>query len=118
MLNGLSAYITSVKAENQALIPNNPQNRTYIDSKIAALSSPTLFADIINGRRWQEGVAASTVGPAVPISTVFMLEPMRAEAADTIRTITQAGPFASGTDSRSATAAVGASSTRKIAPPT
>jgi hypothetical protein len=93
MLNGLAAYITSVTAENQALLPNNQQSRVYIESKIASLKTPTLFADIINGRRWQEGVASSTIGPAVPIATVFMLEPMRAEAADTIRTIEAALPL-------------------------
>ena len=93
MLNGLNAYITSVKAENQALLPNNQQHRVYIESKIASLNSPTLFADIINGQRWQGSVAASTVGPAVPIATVFMLESMRAEASDTIRTIETALPL-------------------------
>ena len=93
MLNGLNAYITSVKAENQNLLPLNQQSRVYIESKIASLNSPTLFADIINGQRWQGSVATSTVGPAVPIATVFMLESMRAEAGDNVRTIEMALPL-------------------------
>ena len=92
MLNGLVAYITSVTAENQASLQNNQQFRTQYQAKISALQSPTLFADIINGRRWHEGQAASSIGPAIPIAMIFMLDGMRAEAADGMRVLETAAP--------------------------
>ncbi|HXT70683.1 MAG TPA: hypothetical protein VN700_13055 [Vicinamibacterales bacterium] len=93
MLNGLQSYMTSVLAENQSLLPNNPQSQTYIQAKIAALQQPSLYADIVNGRRWNEGQAASSIGPAVPVATVFMLESMRSESGDAVRVIEAALPL-------------------------
>ena len=93
MLNGLQSYMTSVLAENQSLLPNNPQSRTYIQAKIAVLQQPSLYADIVNGRRWSEGQASSSIGPSVPVATVFMLESMRIEAGDAVRIIETALPL-------------------------
>jgi hypothetical protein len=87
MLAALAAYITSVTAENTALLPNNPQSRTFIQAKLAALQNPSLHADIVNGQRWAEGSASSPLGPPVPIASVFMLDSMRAEAGDAVRVI-------------------------------
>src|SRR5262245_56096319 len=72
MLSGLQSYLASVLAENQSLLPNNPNSATYIQAKIATLQQPTLFNDVINNRRWAEGQGTSVVGPSMPIATVFM----------------------------------------------
>ncbi len=47
---------------------------------------------VLNGQRWSEGSASSSVGSVVPIATVFMLESMRADGADAIRMVESALP--------------------------
>lgn len=75
MLAALPAYLVSVLAENQELLPRNPQSATYIQAKIAMLQDPTLAAAIRDGRRWAESASSRT-----PIACVFPLESMRSEA--------------------------------------
>jgi hypothetical protein len=75
MLNALPAYITSVLAENQDLLPRNPQSATYIQAKIAMLQDPNLATAIRNDRRWAESASSR-----IPIACLFPLESMRSEA--------------------------------------
>ena len=77
MLDGLSAYISAALAENQDLLPRNPQSAVQLQAKIAMLQNPSLPADIINERRWAEGQVTSINGRIIPIVTVFPLEMMR-----------------------------------------
>lgn len=93
MLNALQSYLTSVLAENQANLPLNPQIQAYIQAKISVLQQPSLYADIVNGRRWDEGQATSSIGAAVPIAVMFMSESMRSEAGDAVRVAEAALPL-------------------------
>jgi hypothetical protein len=87
MLQGLSAYIAQALQTNQDSLPRNPQNSAQIQAKIAMLQNPSLQADIINGRRWAELEVPSSGGRSIPISTVFALESMRAEAGQALQTL-------------------------------
>jgi hypothetical protein len=75
MLDTLPGYLTSVLAENQALLPSNPQSASYIQAKIAMLQDPNLATAIRNDRRWAESGSSR-----IPIACVFPLESMRGEA--------------------------------------
>lgn len=75
MLDALPAHITSVLAENQDLLPRNPQSASYIQAKIAMLQDPNLATAIRNDRRWAESASSR-----IPIACVFPLESMRSEA--------------------------------------
>jgi hypothetical protein len=81
MLQGLPSYITRTLQEQRDSLPRNPQNATWINAKIALLEKASLYADIVNGRRWIEGQAVSINGGAVPIVILFPLESMRGEGA-------------------------------------
>ena len=96
MLEGLSAYITQAVQTNQDLLPRNPQSASQLQAKIAMLQSPSLAADIINGRRWAEGQATSMNGRVIPIVAVFPLESMRNEAGDGVRTLEPVFPLLEG----------------------
>ena len=96
MVDGLSAYISSALAENQDLLPRNPQSAAQLQAKIAMLQNPSLAADIINGRRWAEGQVTSMSGRTIPIVTVFPLEVMRGEAGLAIRTLEPVLPLLEG----------------------
>ena len=71
MLQALNAYINSALAENQALLPRNPQSTAQIQAKITMLQSPTLAS----GSR-----CAQSTGSSPAISVVFPLKSMRVEA--------------------------------------
>lgn len=75
MLDALPAYLVSVLAENQNLLPRNPQSASYIQAKIAMLQDPNLATAIRNDRRWAEAAASR-----IPIACVFPVESMRSEA--------------------------------------
>ena len=96
MLQGLSAYISAALAENQELLPRNPQSTTQLQAKIAMLQNPSLAADIINGRRWAEGQVTSMSSRVIPIVTVFPLETMRSEATQAVRTLEPVLPLLEG----------------------
>jgi hypothetical protein len=87
MLQGLSAYIGQALQTNQENLPRNPSSAVQIQAKIAMLQNASLQADILNGRRWAEIGVASTGGRSIPISTVFALESMRAEASQALQTL-------------------------------
>jgi hypothetical protein len=87
MLQGLSAYIALALQTNEDNLPRNPQIPAQIQAKITMLQNPSLPADIINGRRWAEIGVPSSGGRSVPISTVFALESMRAEAGQALQTL-------------------------------
>jgi hypothetical protein len=82
MLDGLSAYIASALAENQALLPSNPGSAIYIQAKIDMLRDPGLAAAIRGDRRWAESATSR-----IPIACVFPLEAMRSEANLAVRTL-------------------------------
>ena len=96
MLQGLSAYISAALAENQDLLPRNPQSASQLQAKIAMLQNPSLAADIINDRRWAEGQVTSMNSRIVPIVTVFPLETMRSEATQAVRTLEPVLPLLEG----------------------
>ena len=82
MLDALPAYITSALAENQDLLPMNPQSASYIQAKIVMLQDPNLSTAIRNDRRWAESASSR-----IPIACVFPLESMRSEANLAVTTI-------------------------------
>jgi hypothetical protein len=82
MLDALPAYIASALAENQDLLPRNPQSASYIQAKIVMLQDPNLSAAIRNDRRWAE-----SANSRIPIACVFPLESMRSEANLAVTTI-------------------------------
>ena len=73
MLQDLSAYISAALAENQELLPRNPQSSLQLQAKIVMLQNPVLAADIINNRRWGEGGVTSMNGQMIPIFAAFPL---------------------------------------------
>jgi len=87
MLQDLSTYISAALAENQELLPRNPQSSLQLQAKIVMLQNPALAADIINNRRWGEGGVTSMNGQMIPIVSVFPLETMRSEATQAVRTL-------------------------------
>ena len=93
MLNGLVAYLNKARTDNQALIANNQQWRSYIEAKIALLNNANIAIDIMNGRRWAEDQAASNLGPPVPVASVFLTESMRTDATNATQLIAQAVPI-------------------------
>jgi hypothetical protein len=88
MLNALPAYIISVLAENQGLLPRNPQSASYIQAKIAMLQDPNLATAIRNDRRWAESASSR-----IPIACVFPLESMRSEANLAVTTLESVVPL-------------------------
>lgn len=82
MLDALPAYVASALAENQALLPGNPQLASYIQAKITMLQDPSLSATIREERRW-----AGSTSSRVPIACVFPLESMRGEAGLAVSTL-------------------------------
>src|SRR5262245_41954063 len=88
MLDALPAYITAVLAENQDLLPRNPQSASYLQAKIAMLQDPNLAAAIRTDRRWAESVSSR-----IPIASVFPLESMRGEANLAVTTLAPVLPL-------------------------
>jgi hypothetical protein len=82
MLDALPSYLTLVLAENQDLLPRNPQSASYIQAKIAMLQDPNLGAAIKNERRWAESATSR-----IPIACLFPLESMRSEANVAVTTL-------------------------------
>lgn len=88
MLDALPAYIISVLAENQDLLPRNPQSASYIQAKIAMLLDPNLAIAIRDDRRWTESASSR-----IPIACVFPLESMRSEAKLAVATLEPVVPL-------------------------
>src|SRR5215510_11640736 len=88
MLDALPAYITAVLAENQDLLPRNPQSASYLQAKIAILQDPNLATAIRNDRRWAESASSG-----IPIACVFPLESMRSEANLAVTTLAPVVPL-------------------------
>jgi hypothetical protein len=88
MLDALPAYIVSVLAENQDLLPRNPQSASYIQAKITMLQDPNLANAIRNDRRWAESASSR-----IPIACVFALESMRSEANLAVTTLEPVVPL-------------------------
>src|SRR5689334_21561580 len=82
MFDALPSYLTSVLAENQDLLPRNPQSASYIQAKIPMLQDPNLASAIKNERRWAESATSR-----VPIACVFPLESTRSEANVAVTTL-------------------------------
>jgi hypothetical protein len=87
MLDALPAYIASALAENQNLIPRNPQSESYLRAKIAMLQDPNLATAIRTERRWVESTRSR-----VPIACVFALGSMANEATMAVTTLESALP--------------------------
>jgi hypothetical protein len=84
MLPGLADKIVAARLHNQDNLPRNPQNATYIQAKITLLQTPSLAADIMNGRWWAEASAPSSGGRTISVAAVFPQASMREEAAATV----------------------------------
>lgn len=87
MLEAVPQQIASALAENRENLPRNPQSASFITAKIAMLERPTLANEIYTGRFFVEGSAASTDGRGIPVTAVFPVEQMRAEATEAVRAI-------------------------------
>ena len=93
MYQQLTGYIANALAENQQNLPNNPQNASFINAKIALLQRPTLAVEIANGRMYAEGTATSIDERRIEIATLFAEERMRGEAMQTIVVVGEALPI-------------------------
>jgi len=87
MLGDLPTYITQALAQNQDLLPRNPQLASQLQAKIAMLQMPSLAADIRSASRWVESQARSRDGRSIPIVLIYPLESMRAEASLAVQTV-------------------------------
>lgn len=86
MLQALRDRLAVAITDLQALV-GNPQTGSWAQAKLAALRDPALPGAVIHERRWVEASVASTAGRALPITSVFPLEAMRAEAARSVHTV-------------------------------
>ena len=96
MLRDLPAYIQSVLASNQALLPRNPHLTSQINAKIALLQRPSLVAEITSGQFWFEGGQRSANGRQIPMISMFPQGHLRAEAARAIRLLERTLPMLEG----------------------
>lgn len=96
VLGALGGHIESSIARLVESLPLNPHAASYIEAKLAMLRTPGLGGDIVAGGRYEEGSAVSRSGASVPITAVFPLEGMRAEAAGSIRYAGSAIPVLEG----------------------
>lgn len=90
MLQDLPGYINASLAENQALLPNNPNSSAQIQAKIAMLQSPNLASDVIKDRRWADGQVRSMDNRDIPIVSLFPLDSMRDHATPAAQIVKQA----------------------------
>jgi hypothetical protein len=93
MYQQLPAYIGNALAENQANLPLNPQNASFINAKIALLQRPTLAVEIADGRMFAERAVTSIDERRIDIATLFAEERMRGEAMQAIHVVGEALPI-------------------------
>lgn len=84
MLAELPARIAGYLSEQQASLPRNPQNATWMQAKIAMLQDPTLAARVTAGRFYETGGGGSSKGSRIPIVAIFPAEEMRSAASDAV----------------------------------
>lgn len=92
MLQALPAQIAAARAENEALIPANPQHAALLQAKIAMLDEPDLADAIARDARWAGVVAPSMGGRTVVIVAVFPRDSMRTGAQGAVATLEDALP--------------------------
>jgi hypothetical protein len=92
MLGMVGGYITSSVSYLESLLPQNQHIASYIQARLALLRTPGLAGDIIEGGRYAEGSIASRSGASVPVTAVFPVEAMRAEAIQSVRFAESAMP--------------------------
>ena len=72
-------------------IPRNPQAASFMEARLALLRTPGLGGDVIDGHRYALGSVAGRRG-TLPITAVFPVESMRAEAELPVRLVESALP--------------------------
>lgn len=92
MLGMLGERIRAAVAAMNDDLPRNPGIASYIEGRIATLLTPGLGGDVIEGRRYVEGSVTSRAGRVSPITAVFPVESMRADAARAVRYAESAVP--------------------------
>lgn len=93
MFEGLPGFLQAALAENQANLPRNPQNASFIAAKIALLQRPALAAEMANGRMFAEVAASSIDGRQITIAVLFAEERLRGEAQQTIERMRERLPI-------------------------
>ncbi len=92
MLGMVGDHIRTALANLDGDLPRNPHIASYIEGRIATLRTPGLGGDVIEGRRFVEGSVTSRAGRRAPITAVFPVEAMRADAARAVRYAESAVP--------------------------
>jgi hypothetical protein len=92
MLGMLGERIRAAVAAMYDDIPRNPGIASYIEGRIATLRAPGLGGDVIENGRYVEGSVTSRAGGVSPITAVFPVEAMRADAAHSVRYAESAVP--------------------------
>ena len=87
--------IASSIARMVASIPQNPQAASFMEARVALLRTPGLGGDVIDGRRYALGSVAARRG-TLPVTAVFPVESMRAEAELPVRLVESALPLLEG----------------------
>lgn len=83
--------IASSIARMVASLPQNPQAASFMEARLALLRTPGLGGDVIDGHRYTLGSVAAR-GGTLPITAVFPVESMRAEAELPVRLVESALP--------------------------
>lgn len=84
MLAELAPRIAGFLAQQQADLPRNPQNATWMQAKIAMLQDPMLAARITSGQYFETGRVGSSKGNQIPIVAIFPAEEMRGAASEAV----------------------------------
>ena len=80
MLARLAEFIPIARQGEILALPLNPTITTFIQEKIALLSTPDLGSSILENQRYEVGSYTSRSGATLPLVAVFPLESMRSEA--------------------------------------
>lgn len=73
-------------------LPQNPQAASFMEARLALLRTPGLGGDVIDGHRYTLGSVAARRG-TLPVTAVFPVESMRAEAELPVRLVESALPL-------------------------
>jgi hypothetical protein len=92
MLGILGDRMAASMANLVDALPRNPRIASYIQAKIDMLRTPGLGGDILEGARYAGGSVKSRAGTIAPVTAVFPLEGMRADAVRSVRDAESAVP--------------------------